>query len=101
MNICNPLSMCAVLTSLDRMMDFKCAHSFDDTSFDLNGWEEKPVLLTTPEALAWLQSIRVGLSIIEEKQRRRMVQMNIGLSFSGSLVKSRVSNSGTTISQQL
>ena len=41
LNIRNPISCAAVLTSVERQVDLENFHSFDDLSVLVNGWEEK------------------------------------------------------------
>ena len=75
-NIRNAISACAGLSSLAKSVDNELFFSSDKCGLKLNGWDEKPKLITTKECTEWLKNNHVGLSAREASLKQRMVQFN-------------------------
>lgn len=81
-NIRNPISLCAVLYSIYGLVDPELVFSSDDVSVLLNEWS-KPEVLTTKAAAKILDEQNIGVSVVEDRDTRRVVAMNITISALG------------------
>lgn len=86
-NIRNPLSLCAVMHTVYKKVDPHDIVSSDDFSVLLNGWLEKPKVITTKRALELLAQINLSVSVTEEQKKQRVVTFNCSISIGGVVVK--------------
>lgn len=84
-NVRNHLSLCACVRYLLSIMDSELFFSSDDVSLLIND-KEKPKVLTTIDAIAHLQRHNIGVSTLEDVQKRRVVTFNITISPVGTVV---------------
>jgi hypothetical protein len=84
-NIRNPLALCAMLEGYNRRgTDLEGMWtSFDDVTVQLNGWEEKPKVVTTKNAVALLAAQHLGVSTGGNKDKRRVIVFNALLAGTG------------------
>lgn len=81
MNIRNPLSLVAMMRVIHRRIDPALVFSSDDVSVLLNGWTERPSVLTTKEAIKLLKKIGIGVSVTENMGKQRVVTFNCTISY--------------------
>jgi hypothetical protein len=63
-DIRNPLSLCGALSVVNENTSHEMFFSSDDVSVVLNGWDEKPAVITTKEAKRILDEQNIGVSTV-------------------------------------
>lgn len=79
-NIRTPISFCAMLNATQQQIAQECFFSSDDVSVLLNGMSEKPKVITTPEAIKFLQMHNLSVATEEVDSKQRVVSFNCTIS---------------------
>jgi hypothetical protein len=79
-NIRNAISMCAMFSWIHEHVHRSLIFSSDDVSVLLNGWNDKPLVITTAKAEQYLKSINVSTGLEEEEEKQRVVKFNCTIS---------------------
>ena len=87
LNIRTPLSFAAMMRCVHKLVHPRLIHSSDDFSLLLNGFDEKPTLLTTKEGRKVLKELNMGVSTTRKKGKRRVVTLNCTISYFGVTCK--------------
>lgn len=87
LNIRNPLSLVCMMRVICRSVDPALVFSSDDVSILLNGWAEKPSILTTKHARELLRKINIEVSVAENTGKQRVVTFNATISYQRCICK--------------
>ena len=73
----NFMTLSAVLQVLFRVTSEEHIYSSDDVGVVLNGWKEKPKVLTTKEVKEYLHAQHYGVSTTQPEQKRHVISYNV------------------------
>jgi hypothetical protein len=81
----NFMALSAVLSVLYKVTSHEHVYSSDDVSIVLNGWNEKPRVLTTKEKKELLHAQHIGVSTTEATEKRHVISFNVTVGGSGDV----------------
>jgi hypothetical protein len=81
----NFMALSAVLNVLYKVTSPEHVYSSDDVSIVLNGWNEKPRVLTTKEKKELLHAQHIGVSTTEATEKRHVISFNVTVGGSGDV----------------
>lgn len=79
-NIRNAISMCTMFSWIHENVHRSLIFSSDDVSVLLNGWDDKPLVITSAKAEQYLKTINITTGLEEEEEKQRVVKFNCTIS---------------------
>lgn len=81
----NFMALCAVLDVLFKVTSEEHIYSSDDVSVLLNGWKDKPTVLTSKEMKDYLHAQHIGVSTTEPAQKRHVITYSVTVGGTGDV----------------